>query len=102
MAENRIDPVAGIRTPQPCEPLYRLNDAGCEQIAPGHRLECVGQMALRRPDGTIGEAVKLYRQILETQVRKDGITDAEKAMVNNIGAIFARKMKQYIDQEEHP
>lgn len=100
MANNRIEPVAGIRTPQPGETVYRLNDDGGENIAPGHRLECVGQMALRCPDGTVAEAVKLYRQVPDEKFREDGLTDAEKALVDNIGNIFARKMKQYIDQKE--
>jgi hypothetical protein len=67
-------------------------------LAEGEALVQVGVMGLRAPDGSFTENVKLYKIVSSGEVNpKTGMTKGEEAVCEDIGAIFAAKMKQYID-----
>lgn len=67
-------------------------------LAAGEALVEVGVMGLRAPDGSFTENVKLYKIVSSGDVNpKTRMTAEEEGLCEDIGAIFAAKMKQYID-----
>lgn len=67
-------------------------------LTAGEALVEVGVMGLRAPDGSFTENVKLYKIVPSGDINpKSGMTKGEEALCEDIGAIFAAKMKQYID-----
>lgn len=67
-------------------------------LTAGEALVEVGVMGLRDPKGDFVENVKLYKIVSSGDVNpKTGMTQGEEALCEDIGAIFAAKMKQYID-----
>ncbi len=71
-----------------------VNDNG---LAEDERLVCIGQTALRGPDGTMLPAVKMYIKVKADAIDKEtGMCEGEQKMVADIGGLFAEKMRDYI------
>ena len=68
-------------------------------LKPHEVLVCVGQTALRAPDGSFLPAVPLYRiaDVSEIHVDTDGLTVGESGLYDDIAAVFGEKFKQYVD-----
>lgn len=68
-------------------------------LKPNERLVCVGQTALRAPDGTPLPAVPLYKIVDagEVCIETAMLTKGECGLYDDIAAVFGEKYKQYID-----
>lgn len=71
------------------------------------RLVCVGQTALRAPDGTFLPAVPLYKIVCVDYADERGstpcteeLTKGESGLYDDIAAVFGEKFKQYVDGVE--
>ena len=75
-------------------------------LKPHERLVCVGQTALRAPDGAPLPAVPLYRIVDAGEAdageydRKAVMTTGESGLYDDIAAVFGAKIKQYVDGVE--
>ena len=69
-------------------------------LKPHERLVCVGQTALRAPDGTPLPAEPLYKIVDVGDVGKYShkvITTGESGLYDDIAAVFGGKFKEYVD-----
>ena len=68
-----------------------------ERLRENERLVCIGQTALRAPDGTPLKAVPMYIKVNASDVNpEDDMTDGERKLIADVGGLFAEKMKAYI------
>ncbi|MCL2703865.1 MAG: hypothetical protein FWE91_09700 [Defluviitaleaceae bacterium] len=70
-------------------------------LKPHERLVCVGQTALRAPNGAPLPAVPLYKIVeagdAKEYDRKAVMTTGESGLYDDIAAVFGEKYKQYVD-----
>lgn len=70
-------------------------------LKPNERLVCVGQTALRAPDGTFLPVVPLYRIVEAGDVKyfseRPALTPGESGLYDDIAAVFGSKFKEYVD-----
>ena len=68
-------------------------------LKPNERIVCVGQTALRAPDGTPLPAVPLYKivDVGEAHIDTAGLSVGESGLYDDIAAVFGGKFKEYID-----
>jgi len=75
-----------------------------EILKPHERLVCVGQTALRAPDGAPLPAVPLYKIVDVGEAgeydRRAVLTTGESGLYDDIAAVFGGKFKQYVDGVE--
>jgi|GEM_PF-483801 len=73
------------------------------KLKANERLVCVGQTALRAPDGTPLPAVPLYKIVDASEVGAEcsgNLTTGESGLYDDIAAVFGQKFKQYVDGVE--
>ena len=73
------------------------------KLKPKERLVCVGQTALRAPDGTPLPAVPLYKIVDISEVEEHKKSEpnppsvGESGLYEDIAAVFGEKFKAYVD-----
>lgn len=68
------------------------------KLKDNEHLVCVGQTAMRAPDGSFYPSVPMYVIVGEEQVDKEtGLSEGEEELNTDIAKVLALKFKQYVD-----